>query len=226
MKYIFITAIFFLSGCGTLEQKNTDHKPLYNFKADMQITIDGKTFDGMAIAKLNNMKKLSIVSKAKLDVFVVSSCQRYDKLERLDKNWFGGSGKAYTYTYAPAPIELSTGCPIYFQAFDQSGLTDWGYIAFTTKQDLPATSECSGVVSQTVGASVCQVKSGFEQAISFDRPVPFYSADEGCNLVRKSDRSFSYRPGLGFCVAEFSDGVRFHTLTALGFDEVFVRGEK
>jgi len=223
-KLICILALF-LSACAAMEQKNSEHKPLYNFKADMQIAVDGLDFDGIATAKLSGPKRIVIKSKAKLDVFVVSSCQRYDKLERLYKNWFGGSGKAYNYMYTPSPTESKKGCPLYFQAFDKSGLTDWGYVAFTTDQDLPATSECSGSVSRNIGASVCQVKAGFEQSIKFDAAVKYFSADSNCNMQRVDEKTFQYRPAIGFCIAEFSNGTKFHTLTALGFDEVFIRGE-
>jgi hypothetical protein len=225
MKIIIGLLIGFLSACSTLEQSNTEHKPLYNFKADMKISVDGKDFDGIAVAKLTGPKKIVINSKAKLDVFVVSSCQRYDKLEKLDKGWFGGSGKEYTYMYTPSSVEVERGCPLYFQAFDKSGLTDWGYISFITKQDLVATSECSGNVTTNVGGSVCQVKNGFEQKISFSLPILYYSADPNCNLVRASQTSFKYRPSAGFCTAEFSDGTKFHILTSLGFDEIFLRGD-
>tara|TARA_R110000868_G_scaffold403613_1_gene681058 strand:+ start:93 stop:770 length:678 start_codon:yes stop_codon:yes gene_type:complete len=225
MKIVSILLSLFLSGCGLMEQKNDSHKPLYNFKADMQIAVDGKDFDGIAVAKLDGDKKIKLISKAKLDVFVVSSCQRYDKLERLDKGWFGGSGKSYIYNYSPTSVEKKNGCPLYFQAFDKSGLTDWGYITFVSTQTLPATSECSGVISETVGVSVCQVKSGFEQSIKFKEPIPYFVADANCHMTRKSDRSFLYRPAMGFCIVEFSDGKRYHSLTALGFDEIFVRGE-
>lgn len=220
-------ALYFTTGCSSLQQKNPGHpKPLYNYKADMEITIDGQKFDGMAVAALASPKEFTAVSRAKLDVLIVSSCQRYEKFEKVGNKWYGGSGRTFEYTYKPSATELAKGCALYLQAFDQSGLTDWGYIAFRTDEKLGAEVECNGSTRSFAGHSVCQSKAGLEQAIQFPGPVKYFSADESCNIKRASESRFTFRPVIGFCTAQFSDGAEFHSLTALGFDEVFVRAEK
>ncbi len=222
---LIYTAAFFMAGCSTLATTAAPKKPVYNYKADMAISIGDKSYDGVAVTQLSSPLKFTITSKAKLDVLIVSTCQRYDKFEKLDKNFFGGVGKTHTYTYQPTSIENMSRCSIFLQAFDKSGLTDWGYIAFIGPGQLEATSECSGQSVRSKGHSICQSKAGLEQSLTFDRAIPYLSGDASCNIVRKSPSAFTYRPSQGFCNAEFSDGKDFHSLTALGFDEVFIRGE-
>lgn len=222
---VIIILAFALSGCTTLEQQNTTKEPLYSHKADMTVTVDGVAFDGMAVTEITGKKEVVLKSRASADVFVVASCQRYEKFENVGKTWFGPSAKDLKYIYNPTSIELERKCPIYFQTFDKSGITDWGYLAFRRDSNvIPARTECNGRSIKYSGHSVCQTKAGLEQSIRFDTPVPYFSADPGCNVVRMSDRAFRFRPSLGFCAGEFSDGKNFHQLTALGFDAVFVRG--
>jgi hypothetical protein len=222
-----ILFLLFLSGCASINTPTLTKEPLYNHKADMIVTVDGVSFDGMAVTELNGKKEVVLKSRASADVFVVSTCQRYEKFENIGKSWFGSSAKELKYIYSPTSIELEKKCPVYFQAFDMNGITDWGYLAYRRdKNVMPARTECNGRSIRFSGHSVCQTKAGLEQSIRFDVPVKYFSADPGCNVVRVDDRSFRFRPSLGFCAGEFSDGTNFHQLTALGFDAVFIRGEK
>lgn len=222
---LLVVLIIFLTSCSGLETKEVNKGPLYRYKADMEIQIDNRTHIGMGSSDLSSSKKIKIKSEARLDVLIVSSCHRYDKYEKVGKKWYRGSQKDYTYQYDPTPIEKETACPIYIQAFDKSGVVDWGYIMFRTDQNLKARLECDGNINNTVGISLCQVKSGLDQAITFDQPIKAYSADGSCNLKQVSKTKFTIRPQVGFCNAEFSDGKDYHSLTMLGYDEIFIRGE-
>lgn len=215
-------------GCASPSQKATK-LPLWTYKADIQISVDGKTFDGMAVTKLDGVKTITIRSKAKLDLLTISSCHREFTQERVDykSGWFGLGGSSaskYTYTFDPTDIEKEAYCPLYIQAFQVSGLAAWGYISFRTTENLPARTECNGTPWKFAGISVCQSRSGFEQAITFDRPVKF-RANEFCKVEARSDRDFRVRAGKGFCRAVFSDGKDTHRLDMLGYDEILVRGE-
>lgn len=221
-------AAFLFCGCSSVAQKAT-RLPLWTYKADIEISVDGKTFDGMAVTKLDGAKSISIRSKARLDLLAISSCHREFTEERVDykEGWFGiggASAKSYVYEFAPTNIEKEAYCPLYIQAFDKNGVAAWGYVAFRTIENLPARTECNGVGWRFSGISVCQTRAGFEQAISFDRAVKIAS-NELCKIEAKSDREFRVRSGKGFCLATFTDGVERHRLVLLGYDEILIRGE-
>jgi len=224
---IAMIATIFL-GCATVQQKATK-LPLYTYKADIEISVDGGTFDGMAVTSIEGTKTITIRSKAKLDLLTISSCHREFTQERVDykSGWFGLGGSSATkfvYTFKPSDIERESFCPLYIQAFQVSGLAAWGYVAFRTNENLPAKTECNGVVwNRFAGISVCQSRSGFEQRITFDRPVKFTS-NSLCRIDARSDRDFRVRAGKGFCLATFTDGKDTHRLVLLGYDEILVRG--
>jgi len=226
---IAITLTFF-TGCLSLKtQQFTDKVPLYQYKPDILITVDGQTFDGMAVTLLNGPKDIQITSKAKLDLLMISSCHRNFTVERVGYkgNWFGvggASAKTFTYHYAPTTIEKEGFCPLYIQAFDKSGITAWGYMAFRTEEALPAKTECNGTGWKFSGVSVCSSRAEFEQAVSFDRPVKFEVSDL-CKITEKPGNSFRLRTQKGFCYATFTDGTDLHRVVLLGYDEALIRGE-
>lgn len=201
----------------------TTRTPLYQYKPDILITVDGRTFDGMGVTEVGD-KDINIVSKAKLDLLMISSCHRNFTKERVDPDWYGGSGKTYTYRYSPTEIESEGFCPLYIQAFDKSGVTAWGYLALRKEERLPAKTQCNGTNWSFKGISVCASRAGFEQGIAFERPVK-YTSNELCTITPKSDRTFRLRTQKGFCYATFTDGIEIHRLVLLGYDEALIRGE-
>lgn len=215
-------AVTFFVGCAT--QQLTVKTPLYQYKPDIAITVDGVSFDGMAVTALG-IKDIQIVSKAKLDLLMVSSCHRNFTIESVDKSWFGGSGQIYVYHYEPTSIEREGFCPLYIQAFDKSGITAWGYMAFRTEEKLPAHTDCNGKGGTYAGVSPCASRAGFEQGISFDRPVK-YVASELCRIEEKPGNQFRMRTQKGFCYATFTDGKDYHRVVLLGYDEALIRGEQ
>jgi len=220
------------TGCTSFAEKQTNTDiPLYNYKADISIIIKEKNkddlkFDGMAVLDLQPTQEIKIISKAKLDVLIVSSCQRFETYEKLDKDWFGGAGKEFKYTYTPSKTESEEKCPLYFQALDKSGLTAWGYVAFKTTETLVAQVECNGKSFQSNGVTLCQTKKGFEQVMSFATPVK-YKAEDTCVVTQINDRAFKIIPDVSFCNIVFSDvnGISKHKATILGYEKAFIRGE-
>lgn len=224
---IGIVLTFFV-GCSLLQKgQPATRLPLWTYKADISITLDGQTFDGMAVTTVG-AKSIQLKSKAKLDLLLISSCHREFSQERVDyeKGWFGlggSSAKVYTYSYTPTQIEKESFCPLYIQAFDRSGIAAWGYVAMRTVEALPSQTHCNGRTWKFSGISVCQSRKGFEQGISFDVPVR-YASNDLCQITAKSDRDFRVRvKGMGFCEATFTDGKNKHRLVLLGYDEVLVR---
>lgn len=224
MKFI-LTTCFFILGCSLPAQKTESTGPLYKNKADISIEINGVKSDGMTVANLSGNQVIEIVSKAKLDVLIVSSCQRFETYEKLDSNWFGGAGKKFKYNYIPTKTELNDKCPLYFQAFDKSGLTAWAYVAFKTDEKLQAEVECNGKTYLSTGFTICQTKAGFEQALTFLKPVTKFSSSASCGLKQIDARSFKIVPLSGFCNATFTDGTDWHQITLLGYEQAFIRGD-
>lgn len=205
-------------------QQLTVETPLYKNRASMKITVDGITYDGMAVGKLDGPKKIQLISQAALDLLRITTCHRDFSVEKVDKGWFGGSGHLYTYEYHPTDVEKSKVCPMYIQAFSKDRVTDWGFIAFRTDETIPAEMQCNGWWWKSDGISVCQTKAGLDQKIKFDRDV-LYEAEPSCSITAKSKREFVVRGSMGFCYAEFSDGKEWHRLILLGYDSVLIRGD-
>lgn len=216
-----VGAVIYLTACTSAQI--TVKTPLYQYKPDMLITVDGATFDGMAVTALGK-KDIQIISKARLDLLMISSCHRNFTIEKVDHDWFGGSGKTYTYHYEPTEIESEGFCPLYIQAFDIKGITAWGYLAFRTTEKLPAKTQCNGTDWSFAGVSVCATRAGFEQGISFSKPVRYVAGDK-CEVKKKDDKSFRLRAHEGFCYITFTDGTDYHRVVLLGYTEALIRGE-
>lgn len=224
MKFI-LALCFSILGCSLPAQKTESTEKLYSSKADISVEINGVKSDGMAVATLTPNMNIEIVSKAKLDVLMVSSCQRFETYEKLDSNWFGGAGKKFKYNYIPTKTETNDKCPLYFQAFDKSGLTAWAYIAFKTVDKLQAEVECNGKTYLSTGFTLCQTKNGFEQSMTFLKPITKFEASDTCGIIKVSATQFKIVPLAGFCNATFTDGTDWHQLTLLGYEKALIRGE-
>src|SRR5260221_298860 len=120
-------------GCVSTQQVTTS-APLYKNRANMEITVDGTTFDWMGVTLLNGPKDIDIVSQAALDLLRTTTCHRDFSIEKVDSVWFCGSCKHYVYHYEPTETEKASVCPMYIQAFSKDSVTDWGYLAFRTTE--------------------------------------------------------------------------------------------
>ncbi len=92
MEVAAIIAVAFILGSCSVNEKSAPGKPLYTNRADIQITVDDKTFVGMAVTKLDGPKDIQIVSNVAMDRVQITSCSRQDVFENVDSSWFGGSG--------------------------------------------------------------------------------------------------------------------------------------
>lgn len=227
-----VLATFVLTGCGMFGPKAqiATRLPLYTYKADIKITIDGVKFDGMAVTKLDGPKTIKIKSKARLDMLSIASKHREFTVEKVDydSGWFGLGGKSsteFTYDFAPTPIEMESFSPLYIQAFEKNGIAAWGYIAFRSNENLPAILQCNGRSVMRAGISPCQSRVGFEQGLTFDREIYKVSSNSLCKITQIDEKEFRVRTtDIGFCLATFLsvDGER-HRLVLLGYDEILVR---
>jgi hypothetical protein len=215
-----------LAACSTAQQK-VDEGALYQYRADIDIAVDGRTFKGMGVTLLDRDKSITFTSRAPLDVITISSCHRQEVYEKEAKDWKGDAGFVLPYVYDANDIEKDGVCPIYVKALSENGLAAWGYLAFRSPSEayFPAHIDCNGAGTTFAGVSVCQTKAGLRQRIEFDRDVKF-TAEPACHIDALSARAFDLSSDLGFCYATFIDEKTrsFHYLILLGYDKVFVRG--
>lgn len=219
--------VWCLVGCQTIQQPLKT--PLYQYRADIQISTEDHSdaWDGIGVTnKLE--QEIGIESKAPLNYLRISSCARDNVIQNVDKNWFGGVGHEYHYPFKANRYESTGACPLYIEAVGKNGVAAWGYLFFRTNEKLPATMDCNGSHwSFKDGASVCQTKSGTRQEIFFSKPVK-YEASSLCEISPDPTAPNAYivaTSEVGFCYATFTDGVDFHRMVLLGYDQVLVRDE-
>ncbi len=197
---------------------------LFNYRAELVLTVDGVVFDGMAVTRSLPHTTIHIQSKFPLDRIQVTSCGRQDVIRDFRNDWFSKT-QAYDYEYQPNQMELSGKCALYIEAFSKSALASWGFVAFRTDENLPGAMDCNGEHMPKAGWSICQTKAGLDQSISFKTDIKKYRAEPGCGAKQVDARHFTLRPALGWCAATFYDGKDFHVVTLLGYKRVLVTGE-
>lgn len=220
-----LTVGFFLSACSTTPIP-ADQAPLWKHKADVTLGVNGGEFDGVGVVDLpapGAAIPIKLQSPVKLDVLMISTCNRDVEIDDVGHTWFGGSAKAYTYSFTPVPLERDSFCPLYFQALTSSGTVAWGYMAFRGQEKLTGQLECNGAVQSVTGLSVCQAKSGTVQAIQFSGEATF-EASQLCHVTETKPGRFELTAQTGFCYASFYSGQDKHRLVLLGFDDIFMRG--
>lgn len=230
MLFIFVIfCVFFimLTGCASfipsslkdpIDIKSNASKDVYHYKSDMVLTLEGKSFPGLAATKLNGPLTFQASSKVDFDYVIIDSCHR-DDLIRL-------KGKTITYTFNPLPVESDCKSILLIQAFSKDLATDWGLIAFKSDETLPTAKngvECNGVRWTFSGYTVCNHKMLKPQRIAFDVDIKSFRAQPQCNIKKLSERAFELRPDLGECSAVFSDGERWHTALFIGYEREFIR---
>lgn len=199
--------------------------PLYKFRAELLLTVDGKTFDGVGATLIRpGDMEIDVTSKFGLDRIQFTTCSRQDVFRNVDQDWFGGVGKVMRYHFIPDKQELAGQCPLYIEAFNKAGLAAWGFVAFRSDETLPAHLGCNGESITYSGFSVCQTLAGLKQTISFDSAVKDFEIEPICGGSKLDDKNFALRPGSGICRATFYDG-RWHSMVMFGYDKVLVQGE-
>lgn len=224
MRYL---VLLFLSACaslGPLESKPVD--PLYTYKADIKIGFGTSFYDGFASGKLLDRHNIMIESKAALDLLTISTCHRSFSTERVDPDWFGGVGHTYVYTYVATPLEKKDFCPMYIQAFNASGSTSWGFVAFQSEESLGFSFQCNGSFRELVGVGICQAQINQIQGLSFHEEIQITASPE-CKLemtVGSQDMVFSSSGGFCLITAKAkADPKRFARILLLGYKNLHVR---
>ena len=245
---ILLVCFLFLAGCAGLTTVGNDVQtilqdtrqpatrvPLYVYRADLQVTTDSVTFDGVGVTSARSAEMdIDVVSQINLDRVEVETCARQDVCENgkpcngnfaIDDGWFGTSGKHLVYHYTPSTDEAAGSCPIYFRVYAKTDLASWGFLAFrSADENLPAHMVCNGVVWQFSGHSMCQTKAGLIQRITFDQPIDDFDVDKGCGITQIDPKTFQLRPALGLCTGKFLSQGKWHGLDLIAYDQVLVGG--
>ncbi len=231
---------------GTSAQKIT-RTPVWVYKPDIRMGVDGRTFDGYGVSILTDETQIKIQSLVSIDRVQISTCSRLDvcqikggelacpiwDTEHLDgrfaieRGWFGAIGKSMIYRYAPDRTEKEhDACAnMEIMIYDKNVLAAWGFLYFrrSPEKNFPAQMTCNGTDWNWAGSSACSVKAGTIQKISFKDPVDNYKADDSCGLKKLSDKEFEFKPLVGWCRASFGQALKYHDVIINGFDEVLLR---
>lgn len=258
-KILVALCLFFLPGCASLQDivnvllGNSSQKitrtPIWVYKPDLRITVDGKTFSGMAVTRLDNYTDIRVQSEVDADRIVVSTCSREDICQIkggelacpiLDQDhpngrfvvptdWFGNAGKFLLYRFVPSRKEHDDSCAnMQIAVYDKNVLLSWGYVDFRDhpNSNFPAKMTCNATDWTFAGVSVCSAKAGTIQEINFDKPITDYRAESTCNATKISDTTIEFQPAIGWCRASFEQNKKFHDVIINAYDEALIRDGK
>ncbi len=224
LRLLFL--VIFLSGCQTA-QTVTTRTPLYKYRADLRITADGRTHEGLMSIARSVPTKIQVDSPVKMDLLRISTCNRDVTVEKVGNRggWWSESGTQYIYDYIPTAVESEGFCPMYIQVFDGNLLTSWSMVSFKTTEKLKADVSCNGENYPSVGIDSCQSMYGFEQGLAFAAPIK-YTSRGPCAVRKLDEQTLRIRTtGPGFCGVTVYDGKDFFKFILLGYDEILVRGK-
>lgn len=234
MKSLLLFIFLICTGCDLItsgadyfsnaETLNTE-PPLHQYKADLEITVGGLRFTGVAVANMADSIEVKIKSKVRLYLLSITTCSREFTTERADKNWFGGVGKDFVYIFKPNEVEKSGNCPMHVVAYDLKGIASWGIVHFKTNESLKAQVSCNGDLLTYNGLTGCQTRDTLIQRISFFKPIDNYAVNEYCGVERLSPLTFELRPKSGLCLATFEAGGEIHRAALHAYTKLFIRGE-
>lgn len=229
MRILLLSIIILIFGMGcSTAQTITTRTPLYKYRADIQITAQGKSINGMVSIPRSQPTEIQIDSPVEMDLVRISSCNRDVIAEKVRQRegswWFNQVGKQLVYSYQPTDVEHEGFCPIYIQVFDDKLMTAWGFVGFRTNENLKAKVSCNGNQYFALGLDACQSYYSFEQGLEFEAPIK-YATRGPCEVKKLSEKILRVRTmTAGFCELTAYDGKDFFKFILLGYDEILVRG--
>jgi hypothetical protein len=235
MRIIIHLFLLFCLGCGSA-QTVTTRTPLYKYRADVRITTQGKSINGMiSVPRAEGPVRIQIDSPVKMDLVRVSSCNRDWLAEKVTKRvgWWNEVGTQLIFDYEPNDVEEERFCPAYIQVFDDKLLTSWGFVGFVSTEKLKARVSCNGDEYHTIGLDSCQSLYGFEQGLQFQVPVKYVTRGP-CAVTKKDEYNLRVRATApGFCLVTVCEADKCTTepekgfkFVLLGYEEILIRGRE
>lgn len=219
LKSVFVFLPFLLSCACSPAPEKLDPAILY--RRDMTITINGKTFTGVAVAPAADKYDIKAQTIGRNDVFTFTTCH-------LEKEFRPGRNDL-SFTFVPRiGLENSIdSCIAELGGFDKDkGRHSWGLIEFENPAyKVVASVDCNGETYDANGVALCQSLTGLKQRIKFKYPVKV-SPPIGCRMLTPVDEmTFVYEMVKGRCVYDFyepSFNRRFR-LTTFGYQEILIK---
>ena len=243
MRNVILVFILFLVSCSIIgPSQNPGLKTHLEYRKDMLITVNGKSFEGIGVVESADIYNFHIESRGQLDMFLFASCNREWMKERAWNvkkkvktrlfNWgrkLKERVKEVQFEYRPIGEIEKTYCPVYMSGAEKKKEGhSWGFVDFRTPDlVLPAVIQCNGEISNIVGAGVCQSRKGKTQVIQFNDEM-VVSPDASCALEGNRGTRFEFLLSRGLCVYRFTRIKRPHLvfrLTTFGYDKIPIRQE-
>jgi len=216
MKNLYLLPL--LMACSSFPEQKLDLNVLY--KRDMDITINGKYWNGVAVAPQADKYEIKIRTVGRNDNFTFTTCHREESIKNQKND------VAFLFTPRKG-IEDGNSCIADMGGLDKDkGRHSWGLVDFeNSAYRIQATLDCNGQTLETNGVAVCQSLAGLRQRIKFKYPVKI-SPSIGCRLLTPADEmSFVFEMVRGKCVFEFWEPSlsRKFRLTTFGYEQILIR---
>jgi len=176
---IFIAAaiLYFIvgtTGCAT--QPTSTTAPETNYELTLSGTLDGQSFQGVAVGNSGPSHTISISSSDDIPYVIGQTCHRFEKHEKVIEQGWISELKQWKYDYKQSPTIEDTGdCPLFVCAYSSTvgaPPVQCAFIDFKNpKYQHAAENICNGVDGNATGTLVCHTKVGLIERIRFDEPM-------------------------------------------------------
>lgn len=182
MWAVVVGFIFFigqiLTGCAS-GQVSIAQPPPPKYELLLTGTIDGNSFQGIAVGSKSSHHDMTIHSAVAVNYFTMQSCHRSIQFNDVIKvRWYdwANDSKSFNWAYDEAPtIEDSGDCILRFCAFSNTvGAAPVACAIVDFKSDkytLPGKNICNGAAGNTSGSAVCHTQVGLIERFQFAEPV-------------------------------------------------------
>jgi hypothetical protein len=225
---IRIIVLLAIASCTTIGGFSTyPSHPDPRFKASMQFTVSGSSYEGVALLPRRQVTDISFQIPKTTHVLFINSCAREDV-------FFGPFEVPYRYSFTPGNYKENVGsCPLLVTAITSTGESHRAVLDFTNSTGVDMTGEifCNGTWRPVRGASICQVRSGLSVSALFTMPVILAHVEAcaapkcvgGCQIINGVSVGLEFdiptQPGL--CLYDFNNEKNeFFRLTTLGYTSI------
>ena len=224
---IIILLLFIFGSCANMPK---NHNPNKIYKKDMIISVNGVRAVGVLVVAKAKTYKFDITLRGNADMFTMGTCHRHYEIENAsEKGWFKDKKKVVIEYTPNEGMEVNEACPVVLSGYElHKERHSYGWVDFQSdERTLPAIVKCNGEKKHSPGVSACQSKVGLIQEIVFPDKVIGVAQKECKKLITKDNKTFRFYIETGVCVYGFEEinGSRKHRLTALGYQDIMLRGK-
>lgn len=230
MKYLLL--LLAITGCSTFELPMLQQGGTGNvyYKKDLKFTVNGESFEGLAVLNTGTSYAFSIAPEKPFDLFTAATCHREIDADQVTiekkSRWFGASNKQVVrFEYTPRlGLETGTYCGLEIGVYDKdNGQEYWGFIDFNNDigRGLDALVYCNGEKLAASNSAICQSRAGLIQKVSFNEPVEVLS---DCSDFETEDSlGFKFQMPYESCVSLFHNENGMFRLTTFGYNRIKIK---